>query len=56
MNAMPHKTLLETMNECFDALNPYQKADFLKDKLAYAAASDLAEIVRKRLCSPMSDE
>ena len=53
---MEHKTLLETMNESFELLNPYQKADFLKDKLAWAAGGDLCDEIKIRLCNPLKPE
>ena len=52
---MEHKTLLETMNESFELLNPYQKAEFLKDKLAWAAGGDLCDEIRIRICTPLND-
>ena len=53
---MEHKSLFETMNESFQLLNPYQKADFLKDKLAWAAGGDLCDEIRIRICQPLNDE
>lgn len=50
---MPNKTFLETMNESFELLNPYEKAEFLKDKLGWAAACDLSAEVQKRMCHPI---
>ena len=50
------KSLLETMNDSFELLNPYQKAEFLKDKLAWAAGGDLCDEVKIRLCTPLKHQ
>ena len=49
-------TLLQTMNDSFNLLNPYEKAEFLRDKLAWVAGSDLCKEVLIRICSPLNDE
>jgi len=43
------------MEKYFESLNPYEKARFIDDRLAWASNGALCSEVTLRLCSPMSD-
>ena len=49
-------TMIETMEHSFDFLNPYEKARFIDERLAWATGGALCTEVQKRICAPMSDE
>ena len=47
------ETLFQTMEKSFELLNPYDKARFIGDRLAWAAGCDLCNEVRIRICEPL---
>ena len=47
---MENKTFLQICEEAFEHLNPYEKAEFLKTRLGFAAGGDLADELKLRLC------
>ena len=49
-------TMLETMEKSFDFLNPYEKAKFMDDRLAWASNGAICGEVHKRLCEPQNCE
>lgn len=50
------ETLLETMEKSFDLLNPYQKAQFIDARLAWASSSAVSGEVHKRICHPIIED
>ena len=48
------ETMLETMGKSFDLLNPYEKAKFIDERLAWASGGALCKEIDIRLCN--SDE
>ncbi len=55
-NSMQHKTLFETMEDSFELLNPYEKAQFIDARLAWASCGALCGEVHKRICNPLNDD
>ena len=47
---MENKTFLQICEEAFECLNPYEKAEFLKTRLGFAAGGDLCDEVKTRIC------
>ena len=48
--------MIETMERSFEFLNPYEKARFIDERLAWATGGALCTEVQKRICAPMSDD
>jgi hypothetical protein len=50
------ETMLETMEKSFDFLNPYEKAKFIDDRLAWASNGALCREITIRMCNPLKTE
>ena len=46
------QSFIETLEQSFDMLNPYQKAKFIGERLDWATNADLGEHFKKRLSNP----
>ena len=46
----------KTVYELFEELNPNEKAFFIDARLGWSSNGALSGELRKRLCSPMSDD
>jgi len=53
---MAQTTFYETLEKSFDLLNPYQKAQFIDARLAWASGGAVCAEVHKRICAPMTDD
>ena len=53
---MENKTFLQICEEAFECLNPYEKAEFLKTRLGFAAGGDLCDEVKTRICGTYNFE
>ena len=49
------ETMLETMEKSFEYLNPYEKAQFIDARLAWASNGALCGEITLRLCHPTED-
>ncbi len=52
---MAQTTFYETLEKSFDLLNPYEKAQFMDDRLAWASNGALCREITTRLCNPQND-
>ena len=53
---MAQTTFYETLEKSFDLLNPYQKAQFMDNRLAWASNGALCGEINIRLCHPQKTE
>ena len=53
-SSMDTKTFYETLEESFDLLNPYQKAQFIDARLAWSSNGALCAELTQRLCTSVT--
>ena len=53
---MAQTTFYETLEKSFDLLNPYQKAQFIDARMAWASGGAVCGEVYKRICEPSNDD
>ena len=49
------ETMLETMEKSLDLLNPYEKAQFMDARLAWASGGALCREITIRMCNPLNE-